>query len=55
MLKNRSSLALECEKERWFIKDTSRTFIFFFFFFFFVFNSCFFKSKWEMRLNKVIS
>lgn len=34
MLKNRSSLALECEKERWFIKDTSRTFIFFFFFFF---------------------
>ena len=35
MLKNRSSLALEREKERWFIKDTSRTFIFFFFFFFF--------------------
>ena len=34
MLKNRSSLALEREKERWFIKDTSRTFIFFFFFFF---------------------
>lgn len=25
MLKNRSSLALEREKERWFIKDTSRT------------------------------
>ena len=34
MLKNRSSLALECEKERWFIKDTSRTFIFFILFFF---------------------
>ena len=54
MLKNRSSLALEREKERWFIKDTSRT-LFSFSSFFFVFNSCFFKSKWEMRLNKVIS
>ena len=39
MLKNRSSLALEREKERWFIKDTSRTFIFFFFFFFFWYST----------------
>ena len=39
MLKNRSSLALEREKERWFIKDTSRTFIFFFFFFFFLYST----------------